>query len=61
MFVTGPGGVLILAPDGTHLGTLDTGEATANCAFGEDGRTLYVTADMHLCRVRLATQGVGRW
>lgn len=57
LFATGPGGVLILAPDGAHLGTLLTGQATANCAFGDDGQTLYITADSHLCRVRLATKG----
>ncbi|MFM7522534.1 MAG: SMP-30/gluconolactonase/LRE family protein [Planctomycetota bacterium] len=57
LFATGPGGVLVIAPDGTHLGTILTGQATANCAFGDDGSTLYVTADSHLCRVRLATKG----
>jgi gluconolactonase len=51
-----PGGLLVLSLAGRHLGTLATGEATANCAFGDDGRTLYVT-DMHLCRVRLTTRG----
>jgi gluconolactonase len=60
LFATGPGGVLIFAPDGTHLGTLNTGEATANCAFGgEDGSVLYVTADMHFCRIQTATKGLG--
>jgi gluconolactonase len=59
LFATGPGGVLVLAPDGKHLGTLVTGEATANCAFGDDGGTLYVTADMHLCRIKLSTRGLG--
>lgn len=53
LFATGPGGVLVIAPDGTHLGTLLTGQATANCCFGEDGHTLFVTADSLLCRVRL--------
>jgi len=57
VFATGPGGVLVFAADGTHLGTLLTGQATANCAFGGDGRTLYITADSHLCRVRLTTAG----
>jgi len=55
LFATGPGGVLVIAPDGTHLGTLLTGQTTANCAFGEDGRTRFITADSLLCRVRLAT------
>ena len=57
VFATGPGGVLVFAPDGTHLGTLLTGQATANCAFGDDGKTLFITADSLLCRVRLATAG----
>jgi len=57
LFATGPGGVLVIAADGTHLGTLLTGQATANCAFGDDGATLYVTADSLLCRVRLSTTG----
>jgi gluconolactonase len=57
LFATGPGGVLVFAPDGTHLGTLLTGQATANCGFGADGQTLFITADSLLCRVRLATKG----
>ena len=48
LFATGPGGVLVFGPDGRHLGTLNTGEATANVGFGDDGSTLYITADMYL-------------
>ena len=59
LFATAPGGVLILAPDGTHLGTIATGEATANCNWGNDGSVLYITADMYLCRVRTLTKGKG--
>ena len=59
LFATGPGGVLVIAPDGTLLGRLATGVATANCAWGDDGSTLYITAHMHLCRVRTSTKGVG--
>lgn len=58
VFATGPGGVLVIAPDGTHLGTILTGQATANCCFGEDGRALFMTADSLLCRVRLKTRGL---
>ena len=57
LFATGPGGVLVLSPDGAHLGTLMTGQATSNCAFGEDGQTLFITADMLLLRIRLSTTG----
>jgi gluconolactonase len=59
LFATGPGGVLVLSPQGKHLGTIFTGQATANCAFGDDGRTLYITADMYLMRVRLKAKGRG--
>ncbi|MDQ3566026.1 MAG: SMP-30/gluconolactonase/LRE family protein, partial [Pseudomonadota bacterium] len=59
LWATGPGGVLILTPAGKHLGTILTGEATANCAWGDGGSTLYMTADMFLCRIRTATKGAG--
>ena len=59
LFTTGPGGVLVFAPDGTHLGTIETGEATANVGWGDDGSTLYITADMYLARIKLNTTGLG--
>ncbi|MDJ1484147.1 SMP-30/gluconolactonase/LRE family protein [Cytophagaceae bacterium YF14B1] len=59
LFATGPGGVMVLSPEGTLLGRIDAGEATANCAFGDDGSTLYITADMYLCRIKTKTKGVG--
>jgi len=59
LWATGPGGVLVISREGKHLGTLATGEATANCAWGDDGSTLYITADMYLCRVRTAVKGAG--
>ncbi len=59
LFATGPGGVHIFASDGTHLGTLETGQATGNCAWGDDGSTLYINADMYLVRIKLTTKGAG--
>ena len=59
LFATGPGGVLVISPEGKHLGTIATGQATSNCAFGDDGRTLYMTADDYLMRVKLKTKGLG--
>ena len=59
VFTTGPGGVLVLSPAGKHLGTIVTGVPTANCAFGDEGSTLYVTANDMLCRVRTSTKGLG--
>ena len=57
IFATGPGGVLVFSPEGKHLGTIVTGQSTANCAFGDDGQTLYMTADYFVMRVRLKTKG----
>ncbi len=59
IFTTGPGGVLILSPDAKLLGRIDTGQPTANCAFGDDGSVLYITANMYVLRVQTKTVGVG--
>jgi gluconolactonase len=59
VFSTGPGGVLVLTPQGKLLGRISTGEATANCTFGDDG-WLYLTSDMYLCRVKTSTTGAGQ-
>jgi gluconolactonase len=59
LFATGPGGVLVFAPEGKHLGTLNTGQATANCGWGEDGSVLYITADSYLLRIQTLTKGAG--
>jgi gluconolactonase len=57
VWASGPGGVLVYSPQGRHLGTLATGVATANLAFGDDGSTLYITADKNLVRVRTKVKG----
>src|SRR5262245_38515494 len=54
LYCTGPGGVWIFSPAGKHLGTLRLPEVPANCAWGDDGRTLYITAQTGLYRIRLA-------
>ena len=59
LWATGPGGVLVFSSGGKMLGRLSTGERTANCCFGDDGSTLYITADMYLCRVKTSTKGLG--
>jgi gluconolactonase len=61
IFATGPGGVLVITADGKHLGTIAPGpQPTANCAFGDaDGKTLYMTSDMYLCRIKLNVKGDG--
>lgn len=57
VWATAPGGVLVYSSAGKHLGTLATGVPTANLAFGEDGSTLYITADKNLARLRTKVKG----
>jgi gluconolactonase len=57
IFVTGPGGVFLIAPDGTALARILTGAATANCCFGEDGSTLFMTAHKRLLRIETKLTG----
>jgi gluconolactonase len=59
IWATGPGGVYVFSAAGKHLGTLATGVPTANCGFGDDGSTLYITADKSLVRVRTKVKGLG--
>ena len=53
IFTTGPGGVLIINDRGTHLGTIRTEVRSANCAFGPEFKTLYMTSDNYLTRIKL--------
>lgn len=59
LFATGPGGVLVISPTGELLGVIGAGRAIANCKFGQDGSTLFLTAHDKLGRIRLNTKGVG--
>lgn len=59
LYVCGPGGVWVLAPDGRPLGTIRAPEAPHNLAWGDaDGRTLYITALTGVYRMRLVIPGV---
>jgi len=61
LWTTGPGGVLIISPEGKHLGSILTGRATANCAFGDaDHMTLYITSNESLLRIHTKVKGAGR-
>jgi gluconolactonase len=59
VWTSGPGGVLVLSPKGEHLGTIVTGVPTANLGFGDDGSTLYITANDTLRRIRTTAKGLG--
>ena len=59
LYATGPGGVLVISPEGKHLGTIQVPEIASNCAWGDaDGKTLYVTARSGLYRIKLNVAGV---
>jgi gluconolactonase len=49
--------VFVFAMDGTHLGSIFPGSLTSNVAWGEDGSSLFITADTRLLRLRVDTRG----
>ncbi len=53
IFATGPDGVIVLSPEGKHLGTIRTNKRTSNCDLNEDQTVLYVTCDDYVLRVVL--------
>ena len=56
---TGPGGIIVVSPAGKLLGRIETTQPTANCAFGDDGSVLYITANTMLLRIKTKTKGFG--
>jgi gluconolactonase len=59
VYVSGPGGLWILSPEGKHLGTIVGPEHPHNLTWGDaDGRTLYLTAQTGVYRIRLNIPGV---
>jgi gluconolactonase len=59
LFAARPGGINVFAPDGTLLGSIETGIATSNVTWGNDGSVLYITANTAIYRIRLRTKGAG--
>jgi gluconolactonase len=59
LFTSGPGGVLVFDPEGKRLGRIETGTTVSNCAFGDDGRTLYMTSNNFIARLRVGVAGLG--
>jgi gluconolactonase len=58
LYVSGPGGLWVISPEGKHLGTIITPRHVHNMAWGDDGRTLYLCARSALYRMRLNIPGV---
>jgi len=57
IWTSGPAGIWVFSPDGKHLGTIKTPEVPANCNWGDDGKTLYLTAVTSIYRIKTAVMG----
>ena len=59
LYVSGPGGLWILSPQGKHLGTIIAPKHPHNFAWGDaDGKTLYLCARSGLYRMKLNIEGI---
>src|SRR6058998_112409 len=59
LYVSGPGGLWILSPEGKHLGTIIPPKHPHNFAWGDtDGKTLYMCARSGLYRMKLNIEGI---
>ncbi len=59
LYVSGPGGLWILSPEGKHLGTIIPPKHPHNFAWGDaDGKTLYMCARSGLYRMKLNIGGI---
>jgi gluconolactonase len=61
LFVSAPGGLWIVNAEGKLLGKIVTPERPANMAWGDDGKTLYLTAHTSLYKLRVNTGGKFSW
>src|SRR6266481_2558194 len=60
LYLSGPGGLWIVSPEGKHLGTIVGPEHPHNLAWGgEDHKTLYLAAQTGLYRLTVNTPGAG--
>ena len=53
VFATGPGGVWIFDQNGKVLGKIKVTVSTSNVAFSADGKTLFITADSYVLKLRM--------
>lgn len=59
LYVSAPGGLWVISPEGKHLGTIITPRHAHNFHWGDaDGKTLYLCARSGLFRVKLNIAGV---
>jgi gluconolactonase len=52
-------GISVFSPDGTHLGSIETGGPVSNLAWGDDGSMRFITGRSTVYRLQLKTKGSG--
>ena len=57
VYVTGPSGLWIITPAGKTLGRIEAPETIYNVGWGDDGKSLYLTAGASVYRVRMKASG----
>ena len=57
IYGAGPGGLWVFSPSGKHLGTVKVPEIVSNCVWGDDGKSLYITARTSVYRLKLPVAG----
>jgi gluconolactonase len=53
VFAAGPGGFYFFSSSGKLLGMLKLPDASSNCSLSTDQKTLYMTNDMHVLRLKM--------
>ena len=53
IFASGPGGIYIFNSEAKKLGMIKLENSASNCALSTDEKTLYITNDMNVLRVKL--------
>jgi gluconolactonase len=57
VWMVGPGGVIVLSATGKILGRLQLPTGATNMAFGEDYKSLFITAGPNVYRIRTLVKG----
>jgi gluconolactonase len=56
LFASGPGGVWIFNPSGKVIARIYTGQLTSNCFLDQSQKTLYMTCNSYVMRIKLKLQ-----
>ena len=59
VLICAAGGVLIVSPEGKHLGSIITGQQTGNCAWGMTDRRCIFARICLVTRIKMLTKGAG--